>query len=60
MNEYCLRLGHSELFSDLLGSFTYSTDNYAIGLDSQEVFPFLTDNAVSLTPEQRAWIIDRC
>jgi hypothetical protein len=60
MNEYCLRLGHSELFSDMLGNFTYSTGNYAIGLDSQEVFFFLTDNAVSLTEEQRAWIKDRC
>jgi hypothetical protein len=60
MNDYYLNLGHSTLFSDLLGSFTYSAGNYAIGLDSQEVFHFLTDNAVSLTEEQRAWIIDRC
>jgi hypothetical protein len=60
MSEYYLNLGHSELFSDLLGSFTYSAGNYAIGLDSQEVFFFLTDNGVSLSDEQRAWIMERC
>jgi hypothetical protein len=60
MNDYYLNLGSSDLFSDLLGSFIYSTGNYAIGLDSQEVFPFLTDNGISLTSEQRSWIADRC
>jgi hypothetical protein len=60
MNEYCLKIGHSELFSDALGSFVYSTGNCTVGLDSQEVFFFLTDNGVNLTPEQRAWIADRC
>jgi len=60
MNEYYLNLGHSALFSDMLGSFVYSVGNYAIGLNSQEVFFFLTDNGISLTPEQRSWIVDRC
>jgi hypothetical protein len=60
MNEYCLNLGYCNLFSDMSGSFTYSTGESAIGLNSQEVFHFLTDNAVSLTEEQRAWIIERC
>jgi hypothetical protein len=60
MSDYYLNLGHCALFSDMLGSFTYSAGNYVIGLDSQEVFFFLTDNGISLTPEQRSWIADRC
>jgi hypothetical protein len=60
MNEYCLNLRHSDLFSNMSGGFTYSANTYAIELDSQEVFFFLTDNGINLDEEQRAWIMDRC